>query len=127
MYRCVVPKSACPARAWSAPGATPAAAAFVIDVCLPSWNGRTSIVAALATTPTTTACSATEEVADEERAWVEQARVVFAVVYGLGLRRGEVLGLRWRHVRLADVSALLGPFTAPTPPHADLSRSFTSA
>jgi integrase len=27
---------------------------------------------------------------------------VFAVVYGLGLRRGEVLGLRWRHVRLAD-------------------------
>ena len=28
--------------AWSAPGATPAAAWFVIDVCLPSWKGRTS-------------------------------------------------------------------------------------
>lgn len=38
----------------------------------------------------------------EERTWVEQAHVVFAVVYGIGLRRGEVLGLRWRHVRLAD-------------------------
>ena len=34
--------------------------------------------------------------------WIEQARVVFTVVYGIGLRRGEVLGLRWRHVRLAD-------------------------
>jgi integrase len=45
----------------------------------------------------------TEEADDEEeRAWVNQAAVVFAVVYGLGLRRGEVLGLRWRHVRLAD-------------------------
>jgi integrase len=45
----------------------------------------------------------TEEAEDqEERAWVNQAAVVFAVVYGLGLRRGEVLGLRWRHVRLAD-------------------------
>jgi integrase len=39
---------------------------------------------------------------DDERAWVEQAAVAFAVVYGLGLRRGELLGLRWRHVRLAD-------------------------
>jgi integrase len=39
---------------------------------------------------------------DGERAWVEQAGAVFAVVYGLGLRRSEVLGLRWRHVRLAD-------------------------
>jgi integrase len=39
---------------------------------------------------------------DGERAWVEQAGTVFALVYGLGLRRGEVLGLRWRHVRLAD-------------------------
>jgi hypothetical protein len=42
------------------------------------------------------------EAAEEERAWVEQARVVFAVVYGLGLRRGKVPGHRWRHVRLAD-------------------------
>ena len=40
-----------------------------------------------------------------ERAWIEQARVVFLVVYGLGLRRGEVLGLRWRSVRLADPGA----------------------
>jgi integrase len=38
----------------------------------------------------------------DERSWVEQARVVFLVIYGLGLRRGEVLGLRWRSVRLAD-------------------------
>ena len=37
-----------------------------------------------------------------QRPWIEQARVVFLVVYGLGLRRGEVLGLRWRSVRLAD-------------------------
>jgi integrase len=37
-----------------------------------------------------------------ERLWIEQARTVFFVVYGLGLRRGEVLGLRWREVRLAD-------------------------
>jgi site-specific recombinase XerD len=42
---------------------------------------------------------ATEE---EEGAFIAQARVAFAVVYGLGLRRGELLGLRWRHVRLAD-------------------------
>jgi integrase len=39
---------------------------------------------------------------DWERIWIEQARTVFTVVYGLGLRRGELLGLRWRHVRLAD-------------------------
>lgn len=38
----------------------------------------------------------------EERLWIAQARTVFLVVYGLGLRRGEVLGLRWRDVRLAD-------------------------
>jgi integrase len=38
----------------------------------------------------------------DERDWIEQARVVFLVVYGLGLRRGEVLGLRWRSIRLAD-------------------------
>jgi integrase len=39
---------------------------------------------------------------DWERVWIEQAHTVFTVVYGLGLRRGELLGLRWRHVRLAD-------------------------
>lgn len=38
----------------------------------------------------------------EERVWVEQAARVFTVVYATGLRRGELLGLRWRHVRLAD-------------------------
>jgi hypothetical protein len=38
---CVVAKSECPARAISAAGDIPAAAAFVIDVCRPSWNGRT--------------------------------------------------------------------------------------
>jgi integrase len=39
---------------------------------------------------------------DEERAWREQARVVFLTVVSAGLRRGEVLGLRWRDVALAD-------------------------
>lgn len=39
-----------------------------------------------------------------ERAWIEQARVVFLLVYGTGMRRGEVLGLRWRDVTLADPS-----------------------
>jgi integrase len=39
---------------------------------------------------------------DPEHVWLEQARVVFLTVVGLGLRRGEVLGLRWRNVFLAD-------------------------
>ena len=44
-----------------------------------------------------------DEAEDEaERVWIEQALVVFTVVYGTGLRRGEILGLRWRHVHLAD-------------------------
>jgi integrase len=38
----------------------------------------------------------------EERAWRETARVVFLVVAEAGLRRGEILGLRWRAVSLAD-------------------------
>jgi integrase len=38
----------------------------------------------------------------DERAWHEQARVVFLTVVSAGLRRGELLGLRWRNVRLAD-------------------------
>lgn len=38
----------------------------------------------------------------EERAWLEQARVVFLMVLGTGVRRGELLGLRWRDVQLAD-------------------------
>jgi integrase len=38
----------------------------------------------------------------EERLWIEQAGTAFVVIYGTGLRRGELLGLRWRHVRLAD-------------------------
>jgi len=46
------------------------------------------------------------ELADQahlgERAWLEQARVVFLTVVSAGLRRGEVLGLRWRDVTLAD-------------------------
>ena len=42
-----------------------------------------------------------EEDPDEGR-WIEQSRVVFLVVAGLGLRRGELLGLRWRNVFLAD-------------------------
>ena len=43
-----------------------------------------------------------EESEDAEREWRETCRVVFLIVYGLGLRLGEVLGLRWRAVRLAD-------------------------
>ena len=43
-----------------------------------------------------------EEADATERLWITQARTVYLVVYGLGLRRGEVLGLRWRDVRLAD-------------------------
>lgn len=39
---------------------------------------------------------------DEERAWREQARVIFLVLADTGIRRGEVLGLRWRRVHLAD-------------------------
>jgi integrase len=42
------------------------------------------------------------EAKDEERAWCETCRVVFLTVYGAGLRRGEILGLHWRAVRLAD-------------------------
>lgn len=43
----------------------------------------------------------------KERAWREQARVVFLTVVGAGLRRGEVLGLRWRDVELADPDGAL--------------------
>ena len=39
---------------------------------------------------------------DGERPWTEQARVVFLTVIGAGLRRGEILGVRWRDVELAD-------------------------
>jgi integrase len=38
----------------------------------------------------------------EERPWLEQARTIFLTVLGAGLRRGEILGLRWRDVTLAD-------------------------
>jgi integrase len=38
----------------------------------------------------------------EERAFAAQARVVFLTVVSAGLRRGEVLGLRWRDISLAD-------------------------
>jgi integrase len=38
----------------------------------------------------------------DEQAWIEQARIVFLTVMSAGLRRGEILGLRWRNVSLAD-------------------------
>jgi integrase len=38
----------------------------------------------------------------DDRPWYEQARVVFLTVLGAGLRRGEILGLRWGAVTLAD-------------------------
>jgi integrase len=43
-----------------------------------------------------------EEEDEDERAWIEECECIFVVVYAIGLRRGEVLGLRWRHVALAD-------------------------
>jgi integrase len=43
-----------------------------------------------------------EEAEGGERAWREQARVIFLTVVGAGLRRGEVLGLHWRDIDLAD-------------------------
>ncbi len=42
------------------------------------------------------------DVGGEERVWREQARVIFLVLVATGLRRGEILGLRWREVYLAD-------------------------
>ncbi len=37
-----------------------------------------------------------------ERTWRTLCRVVFLTVMGTGMRRGEILGLRWRNVHLAD-------------------------
>jgi integrase len=45
---------------------------------------------------------AVEAEGEEERRWIEQARVVFLTILGAGLRRGEILALRWRNVSLAD-------------------------
>lgn len=42
------------------------------------------------------------EAAGEEHAWREQAKSIFLVSVGVGLRRGEILGLRWRDIALAD-------------------------
>jgi integrase len=42
------------------------------------------------------------EEGSEQRAWRHVARTTFLVTHGLGLRRAEILGLRWRHVRLTD-------------------------
>jgi site-specific recombinase XerD len=39
---------------------------------------------------------------DDERAWIRQCGQVFVVVYSTGIRRGELLGLKWGRVRLAD-------------------------
>ena len=49
------------------------------------------------------AAPAAAEKVEETRAWVEQARTVFLVIVACGLRRGEVLGLRWRHVDLVEL------------------------
>ncbi|MFL5954832.1 MAG: tyrosine-type recombinase/integrase [Gaiellaceae bacterium] len=49
------------------------------------------------------AAPAEPKTTSESRAWIEQARVVFLLVVACGLRRGEVLGLRWRHVDLVDM------------------------
>lgn len=48
-------------------------------------------------------CELVEEADDEfERRWRQTCRVIFLTVAELGLRRGEVRGLRWRSVSLAD-------------------------
>ena len=39
---------------------------------------------------------------DDERAWIRQAGQAFVVLYATGIRRGELMGLRWRHVHLAE-------------------------
>lgn len=43
------------------------------------------------------------EKVEDSQPWIEQARAVFLVVVACGLRRGELLGLRWRHVDLVDM------------------------
>jgi site-specific recombinase XerD len=42
------------------------------------------------------------EETSEERAWRETTRVIFLTVAEAGLRRGEIAGLRWRALALAD-------------------------
>jgi integrase len=42
------------------------------------------------------------EAEDEERKWREQSRVIFLLAVDTGVRRGEVAGLHWRSVALAD-------------------------
>jgi site-specific recombinase XerD len=37
-----------------------------------------------------------------QRAWVRQCGQAFVVIYSTGIRRGELLGLRWGRVQLAD-------------------------
>jgi site-specific recombinase XerD len=39
---------------------------------------------------------------DEESAWIRQCSQMFVFMYATGLRRGELLGLRWGRVLLAD-------------------------
>jgi integrase len=39
---------------------------------------------------------------DTERAWRELARVIFVVAVATGMRSGELRGLKWRRVHLAD-------------------------
>ncbi len=41
-------------------------------------------------------------VGSEERAWRETCRTMFLTSYGLGIRLGEILGLKWKAVFLAD-------------------------
>ena len=43
-----------------------------------------------------------DDAQSDERAWCEQARVIFLTVVSAGLRAGEIRGLRWHHVSLAD-------------------------
>jgi integrase len=46
--------------------------------------------------------SLVDEADGEEKVWREQACTIFLAVIGVGLRRGELQGLRWRAVHLAD-------------------------
>jgi len=91
-------------------GPPPARRSLLGSASTPCFDAKASITscgAALSPTEIGRVARAFAELpADEadavERAWLEQARVVFLTVIGAGLRRGELLGLRWRDVALAD-------------------------